>query len=177
MIFKSDRLHFRNWTEQDRLPFREMGVSPEVMEFFPGLLTEAESDALVDRAMAHYEEKGYTVYAVDRIDQGKEEYIGFIGLYTPRFELDFGPDSTEIGWRTKPSSWGVGLATEGARAVLKYAFEHLELSKIYSMTSVTNKRSEKVMKKIGMKHVRFFDHPELPSDSPLLKHTLYCIDK
>ena len=37
--------------------------------------------------------------------------------------------SIEIGWRFKPSSWGKGLASEGARKLLEYGFLSLEQTK------------------------------------------------
>jgi len=177
VIFQSERLRFRKCTVDDRADFREINADPLVMEHFPSVLTTEESDALVGRMIAHQEKKGFGLYVAERIDHGGVEFIGFIGLATPRFELEYGPDWVEIGWRTKPSSWGVGLASEGALRVLEYAFDELKLETVFSMTSTTNKRSERVMQKIGMEHIGFIDHPLVPADSHLSRHTLYQIHK
>ena len=58
----------------------------------------------------------------------------------------------------------------------KYAFEKLEESTVYSFTSKSNMRSERVMIKLGMKKEGEFDHPLLPKH-PLSKHVLYVIHK
>jgi ribosomal-protein-alanine N-acetyltransferase len=43
--------------------------------------------------------------------------IGFCG-----FSDEFPPD-VEIGWRFLPEYWGKGLATEAAKAVMRYGFD------------------------------------------------------
>ena len=134
IVFTTKRLRFRTWTEEDRMPLRELNASSEVMEHFPDVLSAEESDKLFDKIQAYHKERGYGVWAVDRIDQDHPAFIGLIGFNSPNYDLLGGADWTEILWRTKPSSWGSGLATEGAKAALDYAFGSLGLSTIYSMT-------------------------------------------
>ena len=59
-------------------------------------------------------------------DKQTGEWLGVIGLVQRPDTLPFAP-CTEIGWRMKKSTWGKGLATEGAREVLRYGFEELGL--------------------------------------------------
>lgn len=42
-MLETDRLILRQWKESDYLPFVTMGLDPEVMQYFPGLLTKDES--------------------------------------------------------------------------------------------------------------------------------------
>ena len=44
---------------------------------------------------------------------------------------------------------------------------------MYSFTSLPNKRSERVMQKIGMSFVREFGHPLVDPAHALYKHVLY----
>jgi RimJ/RimL family protein N-acetyltransferase len=149
-----------------------MNADPAVMEFFPAPLTRVESDALVDRILAHFSARGFGVSAAELKATG--EFIGFIGLAVPRFEAHFTP-CVEIGWRLAAAHWGTGLATEGATAVLDYAFGTLGLREIVSFTSAVNMRSRKVMEKIGMTRnpADDFDHPNLPEGHWLSRHVLY----
>ncbi|MFT6809446.1 MAG: RimJ/RimL family protein N-acetyltransferase [Saprospiraceae bacterium] len=71
--------------------------------------------------------------------------------------------------------WGKGLATEGAKEVLKYGMGKLLLSQIYSWTSTTNQGSERVMQKLGMRFEGTFLHPNLPAEDPLCEHLIYRI--
>ncbi len=172
----TERLLLRRWREEDRVPFRAMNADPRVMEFMPGLLTEEASDALADRAEAHFERNGYGPFAAELRQNGA--FLGFIGISIPRFEAPFMP-AVEIGWRLAAEYWGRGLATEGARAVLRYGFEELRLGGMVSFTADANVRSRRVMEKLGMTHdaVDDFEHPNIPQGHPLRHHVLYRIDR
>ena len=96
----------------------------------------------------------------------------------PSFEAHFTP-AIEIGWRLGSQFWNNGYATEAANAVLKYAFENLNLNEIVSFTTVENIRSRRVMEKIGL-HRNLqddFDHPKLDKSHALCRHVLYRILK
>ncbi|MEI9968503.1 MAG: GNAT family N-acetyltransferase [Terracidiphilus sp.] len=66
-FLQTERLLLRRWRDSDRLPFQQMNADPRVMEFFPALLSPAESDALVDRAQAHFDRHGFGPFAVELI--------------------------------------------------------------------------------------------------------------
>ncbi len=157
-LFTSDRLGFRNWAMDDLDEFAQLNADPAVMEHFPAPLTREETAAFIDRLIAHFEEHGYTYFATEIIESG--ELIGFIGLAYQTYDVPFLP-ATDIGWRLKKSAWGNGYATEGARRCLKFAFEELKLERVVSTCTISNKNSEKVMKKIGMKRMGEFNHPRL----------------
>ncbi len=177
----TDRLILREWCASDHEPFARMNADPRVMEFLPSTLSRAESDALVERIEAHFREHGFGLYAAElrpgvnastRATGGK--FIGWIGLNVTRFEAHFTP-CVEIGWRLAADYWGLGLATEGAREVLRYAFDDLALDEIVSFTVPANVRSTRVMQKLGMTRdaAGDFDHPSLPPGHPLRRHCLY----
>jgi RimJ/RimL family protein N-acetyltransferase len=168
----TEHLLLRRWRGADREPFACMNADPRVMEFFPAPLTRLESDALVDRIETHFAERGWGPWAAELRATG--EFIGFIGLSVPVFQAHFTP-CVEIGWRLAATHWGKGLATEGARAVLDYAFTELRLPEVVSFTTVANLRSRRVMEKLGMTHdpADDFDHPGLREGHPLRRHVLY----
>ena len=167
--FESERLGFRKWKPSDRAPFAAMNANPNVMEFFPKPLTREESDALVDRIEAHFERTGFGLWVVEVKEHGT--FIGLIGLLEVNFDAGF--EGMEIGWRLGKEYWHQGYATEGAAACLAYGGEVLGLKEIYSFTSIINKPSEAVMKRIGMKKIKEFDHPLVADGSPLKAHVLY----
>nr|WP_309691547.1 GNAT family N-acetyltransferase [Armatimonas sp.] len=173
-MIETNRLLLRRWRPSDRAPFAALNADPRVMECFPSTLATAESDAMVDRIEAHFAEKGFGLWAVEvpRL----AEFIGFIGLSTPRFSAHFTP-CVEIGWRLACEHWGYGYATEGAKAALGYGFNTIKLPEIVAMTAVGNQRSRRVMEKLGMTHnpADNFDHPLLPVGLPITPHVLYRI--
>ncbi len=146
------------------------------MEFFPKALSREESDAVANRIEAHFQQHGYGLWAVEI--PGVTHFAGFIGLAIPRFEAHFTP-CIEIGWRLAAETWNRGYATEGARAVLDFAFLHLGADEIVSFTVPANVRSRRVMEKIGMTHnpADDFDHPALPEGHSLRRHVLYRLKK
>jgi RimJ/RimL family protein N-acetyltransferase len=103
-------------------------------------------------------------------------FIGFIALAEPSFEAHFTP-CVEIGWRLAKAYWGRGLAPEGARVVLDYAFDRLGLEEVVSFTAATNTPSRWVMEKLGMSRdpAEDFDHPRIAPGHPLCRHVLYRI--
>jgi len=116
IIARTERLILRHWQESDRQPFARINADSRVMEFMPGVLTEAESDAVADRVEEHFREHGFGLCAVEVT--GEQSFIGFIGMAVPRFRAAFTP-CVVIGWRLLAEYWGRGCATEGARAVAR----------------------------------------------------------
>jgi len=171
-VLETERLRLREWEYGDRGPFAQINADLRVMEFFPKCLNREESDAMVDRIESHFRAKGFGLYAAELRDGGR--FIGYVGLHTPTFEAHFTP-CVEIGWRLASDVWGKGLATEGALAVVQHAFENLGLDEIVSFTVPANRRSIRVMEKIGMTREAGddFEHPNLPVGHPLRHHVLY----
>ena len=176
MFFESDRLLFRQWRDEDKKIFCELNSDPVVMEFFPNPLAREESDRFVDKTVKFIAQNQWGLFAVELKDEGR--FIGFIGLATPSFEMHFTP-CTEIGWRLHKNFWKKGYATEGAKAVLNFAFNNLKKKEIVSFTSKLNLPSIAVMERIGMKHDPDddFEHPKLKETHPLKPHVLYRIKK
>jgi RimJ/RimL family protein N-acetyltransferase len=168
----TDRLILRRWCQEDRAPFAAMNADPRVMEFMPKLLSREESDHMIDRIEAGFEQRDFGLYATQlRLDSS---FIGFIGLSVPAFEATFTP-CVEIGWRLASRVWNRGLATEGARAVIGESFGRLGLSALVSFTAKQNAASQRVMQKLGMTRnpAEDFDHPNLAEGHPLRRHVLY----
>jgi len=172
ICLETPRLLLRDWRESDIEPFARMNADEEVMRYFIKALTYEETVKFYEVIQAEFQECGYGLYAVETKEDG--EFIGFIGFHRATFEADFTP-CTEIGWRLKKESWGRGYATEGASACLRHGFQTLGLDKVYSFTADVNTPSKRVMAKIGMHFVKYFDHPRVAKDSPLCKHVLYAI--
>lgn len=130
-VLGTERLILRRWQASDRPLFAQINADPRVMEFLTAPLSHTESDLLADRIEAHFQRHGYGMYAVDsRADQA---FIGFIGLNIPSFDSTFTP-CVEVGWRLASDYWGKGLATEGAKEVVRYAFEELRLGQLVAFT-------------------------------------------
>lgn len=170
---KTARLHLRQWRDDDLGAFAAMNADPEVMRYFPAVLSTEESDHMARQCRDLIATRGWGLWAVEERDA--KRFIGFVGLHEPAHELPFSP-CVEIGWRLAREYWGHGYATEAARRVLKYAFEQLALEEVVSFTCVKNLPSRAVMERLGLRNShRNFAHPALPLDDPLSEHVLYTL--
>jgi len=171
-VVTTERLILRRWRESDREAFARVNADPRVMEFLPALLPRRESDGMVDRIEKHFDEHGFGLCAVELRED--RSFVGFIGLWVPSFQARFMP-CVEIGWRLAAEYWGKGIATEGARAIVRHAFEDFGISELVSFTVPGNVRSRRVMEKIGMTRDpgEDFEHPNLPEGHALRRHVLY----
>jgi RimJ/RimL family protein N-acetyltransferase len=135
-----------------------INADEQVMQHFPSTQNEEQTKGFMGRQHLLQKERGYCFFAAEL--RATQEIIGFIGLSYVTLEAAFTP-CVEIGWRLHPSTWGKGLATEGAMACINFGFNELGLTEIYSYTTFTNLPSMRVMEKIGMERFTTFKHPGL----------------
>ena len=93
---ETPRLRLRHWRPEDLEPFAALNADPDVMEYFPSMLSREETATAVGRVEEHFEDRGYGFWAAEL--PGRAPFIGFIGLAVPAFETAFTP-CVEIGWR------------------------------------------------------------------------------
>ncbi|EHQ41143.1 GNAT family N-acetyltransferase [Myroides odoratus] len=171
MIYiETERLILRPYKQEDVAAFIRLNSDPEVMRYFLEKKTPEESEVMMQKFNRNIEADGFGAFAVE--EKATQQFIGFIGLNTFTFEMDFAP-AVEVLWRLLPEFWNKGYATEGAKACLDFAQKQLNLNRVYAFTTVSNKASEQVMIKSGMTYVKNFNHPLVPVDHPLLEHKLY----
>ena len=169
----TERLILRQWKENDLFPFYKLNSDPEVMEFFPALLSREESDEFASEIRLRIDENGWGLWAVE--EKKSKQFIGFVGLNQPRIELPFNP-CIEVGWRLSKEYWGKGYAAEAGKKALEYAFDVLAINEVVSFTATINKRSEAVMQRLGLVNAHGnFNHPAIPPHSQLCEHILYKI--
>ncbi|WP_338884822.1 GNAT family N-acetyltransferase [Xenorhabdus sp. TH1] len=174
MVFEleTERLRLRAWKAEDREPFFHLSSNPDVMEFFPDILTKAQSNTFIDNCIHKFETQGgWGLWAVELKQNG--EFIGSVGLNVPNIKFPFSP-FVEIGWRLDKPFWGKGYTCEAARRIFDFAFTEIGLEEVVAFTTVSNYRSENVMKKLGMvRDEKTFLHPGLEENHPLREHVLY----
>ena len=175
---RTERLLLRGWRDADKVPYAAINGDPDVMQYFPATLTREQSDQMVDNMSAAWSQRGWGLWATERLDTG--ELIGFIGLAAPSWHVEGLTPCVEIGWRLGKQHWGHGFAPEGATAALAHAFDHVgpPRNEVVSFTTVLNAKSRRVMEKIGLREdpSREFDHPMTPGWSGQ-RHVVYCIDR
>jgi len=176
-VLETRRLLLRPWAPRDRVPFAALNADPEVMRYFPATLDRAGSDALIARIEARRDEAGFGFAVAERKADGA--FVGMVGLgRMPMPEVPRIDGAVEVGWRLARAHWGAGYATEAAGAWMDWGFAALGLDEIVAITVPANRRSQAVMRRLGMEEEPEgrFEHPALPARSPLRQHVLYRID-
>jgi len=81
--------------------------------------------------------------AVDRVSDGA--FIGWcsLGRWNPDYR------SASLGYCYTDAAWGHGYATEAARALLRWAFDTLDLNRVQAETDTRNLASARVLEKLG----------------------------
>src|SRR3990167_7946651 len=146
-IIETERLIIRTWQESDIEPFIRMNQDPLVMHFQSRHLTPEETRANVALYAKHHAQHGFGIWAVEHKETGA--FIGRIGISIPTFPNPCNP-CVMIGWFIASNYWGSGYATEGAQAVLDYAFTVLNIEEVVSFASASNAASINLMQKLGM---------------------------
>jgi RimJ/RimL family protein N-acetyltransferase len=96
----------------------------------------------VAAALGHWVLRGYGMYAVEEKATGV--FIGRIGLINPE-----GWPGLEAGWLLGRQHWGRGYATEGAKAVVRMAYESVGATHLISLIRPENLASIRVAEKLG----------------------------
>ncbi|HEV7386071.1 MAG TPA: GNAT family N-acetyltransferase [Phenylobacterium sp.] len=171
-MIETERLILRTWRDEDREPYADIMVDPEVGKWLGGPFSREQAYERVTRFSANLAETGLGRLAIELKSDGR--LIGHCGLaHTP--DTPPVPVGTEIGWALAPDTWGAGYAVEAARAVIADGFARRDIAEILAFTGATNLRSQAVMQRLGMVRVadRDFDHPALASGHPLRRHIVY----
>jgi aminoglycoside 6'-N-acetyltransferase I len=149
VLLETERLFLRQWVPDDWVRFRPLGTDPRVLEFLAGdPWPDERIRRFIERGMEMTQARGWILWPV--IHRGDGVLVGFCGFTDER------APEVEIGWRFLPDYWGRGLATEAAAAVLKYGFEAFGFPRVISVAHHSNRRSIRVMEKLGMAFERRF---------------------
>ncbi|HEV8678901.1 MAG TPA: GNAT family N-acetyltransferase [Stellaceae bacterium] len=174
VALRTPRLLLREWREEDSEPFAAMSADPGVMEHLLPHPGRVVSDLWIATMRTHYNVHGFAYLAVEI--PGEASFIGAVGLDRVPFPAPFTP-AVEIGWRLARAYWGMGYAGEAARAVIDDGFGRHGLDEIVAFTVAANRRSWRVMERLGMTHdpADDFDHPRFPEGHRLRRNLLYRI--
>lgn len=170
---RTERLRLEPLTRDHLDHLLALDADAEVMRFITGrALTSGESvaDYLPRRLRSDADARGLGYWVgFDRVSGD------FTGWWCLAVDDDDGT-AAELGYRLTRDSWGRGLATEGARALLAHGFETVGLERIWAQTMSVNAGSRSVMAKLGMPLVRSYvgtwDEPLPGADEGEVVHAL-----
>lgn len=141
------RLRLRPCTADDLGALHRLWTDPEVRRYLfdDRIVSREQAEERIRNSLASFLTHGFGLWVVPC----EGLMLGFCGL-----SLASTFSEVEILYGVAPSHWGRGLATEAARAVLRYGFEGLRLPRIVGGADVPNVASLRILKKLGMTFVR-----------------------
>ncbi|HEX4884184.1 MAG TPA: GNAT family N-acetyltransferase [Casimicrobiaceae bacterium] len=141
------RLALREFTRDDVDALLALDSDPRVMRYIGdgSTATRADVERGIDRTLARYAaHPGTGVWHASRRDDGR--FVGWVSLKHAGESPDI-----EVGYRLLPEAWGLGFATELARAMLARGFDELRLDRVIGITHPENAASQRVLLKVGLR--------------------------
>ena len=147
VVCETPRLILRKFNENDVEALLSFRGDPEVMRFsITGSETREDIQAkYLPGCLKRYSRDGLGQWAVVRKSDGM--CVGECGICIQ--EVD-GEREFEISYRIRRDCWGMGLATEAARACRDYGFKQVGLHRLISIIESDNAASIRVAEKMGM---------------------------
>ncbi len=154
---RTERLLLRAWTEDDAAAVLDTYSRDEVARWLGATprpcvdLDDARARIARWRSLA---DGVYGLWAIETpgIAEVSPQPCGSV-LLVPLERSDGEPtDAVEVGWHLHPRSWGHGIATEGARALLDRARD-AGLREVHAVVYDGNARSVAVCDRLGMRHL------------------------
>ncbi len=145
-ILKTERLRLRTLKAEDIDAVMSFWGNDEVMKYCGG---SSGDRSRIANAIRNYismqEERGFSVLAVTL--QGANEVIGACG-----YNYTKDKNEIELIYHFNKEYWGMGYATEAARAWVEYASEGLNVNKIIASVDPRHGASRRVLEKLGFKY-------------------------
>lgn len=147
-ILETERLYVRESCEEDVEAFYTIYKDTEVTRYTEGLYEHALSERAyireyMEKVYAYFEFGIWTVVLKER-----GEIIGRAGL-----SIREGFEEPELGYVFGIPWQGKGLAREACEAILKYAKEELEITKLQVLIQPGNEASVKLAQRLGFQKI------------------------
>lgn len=149
-ILTTERLALRPFVPDDLDALAAIYADPDVMRHISsGVRTREQTAASLAAYAEEWRTKGHGVWAVT--ETATEQLLGMCGFVV----------RAELGYIFGRFAWGHGIATEAARACLRFGFERLGCDTIGAGALKANAGSLRILEKLGMHSVpnaHFDDH-------------------
>lgn len=166
LYIETERLLIRPFTLEDIEPSYQMNLDAEVSKYTGdgGVVSKLEIERrITENVLGDYKTHGFGRLAV--VYKANNQFIGFTGL---KYLDDL--KEVDLGYRFMKAYWGLGIATEAAKASLELGFKVLGLNQIIAMVLPQNTGSIRVLEKLNFTYEK-----DILEDGQLAK--LYILKK
>jgi RimJ/RimL family protein N-acetyltransferase len=144
-VLTTARLLVTTWLPGDAGDLQALHADPQVMaQMASGTQTGLQTAKRLEAWRAEHDERGWSKW---RVEDGHGDLVGRAG-----FGLAHDTGHRELGYLLAPRLWGAGHATELARALVDWHFEHRDPAlhtPLRAYVFALNAASRRVLDKVG----------------------------
>ena len=144
MVLETKRLLLREMKPDDFQALFLVFGDPETMWHYPYTFNGQHVKDWIERNMNRYRKDGFGLWAVCLKETG--ELIGRAGVESKE---EWPEDTVEMGYVIGRNHQRMGYATELCEAILQYAFENLEKTRVICRVHPDNIASVRLMERLG----------------------------
>lgn len=171
-FMKTKRIGFSKWNDDGLNLAAQLWGDKEVTRFICATGQFTKQDIIKRLETEIHNDKLFHIQYWPIFELSTEELIGCCGIRPFKSETH----SYEIGFHLRKKYWGMGYATEAAKAVIDYSFTVLKADKLYAGHHPQNQGSKKLLTKLGFKYIgeNFYKptglyHPSYELSSDIIK--------
>ncbi len=151
-MLETERLILRRFEDRDAEQIGALRADADFMRFIKTPETLRQAQGWMRMVSQYWDTKNFGFWAI--VLKQTKQVVGWNGTWTLAETGE-----PEIGFAIARKFGGKGLATEAARAALRFSFENRLATATVALSYPENLASRRVMEKIGMRFVeqRYFD--------------------
>lgn len=153
MQIETERLTLREFRQEDAAQMLAYWSDPRYRHYYADLddIEQTVRD-LVSRLVAAQGEEPRHVWQLVITDRADGRLLGNCGIRIDDAQLR----QANIGYELHPDVWERGYASEAARAILTFGFDHLDVHRVWAECVAENNGSVHVLEKLGMRREAHF---------------------
>ena len=155
--FATARLRAERLRAEHQPEIHRMHQDAAQMALLGGVRDAAQTAAYMERNLAHWDTFGFGLWLLR--DAATDIVVGRALLRHFHY-ADI--NDIEVGYSLYPQYWGQGLAVEATTACLHHATTSLSAASVIALTRPENRRSQRVLEKVGMVLDRELLHDNIP---------------
>ncbi|BAX79759.1 GNAT family N-acetyltransferase [Labilibaculum antarcticum] len=158
ILIETERLYLREILPTDAESMFEMDSDAEVYKFLgrKPIRNIEQSKKMIESIQEQYKKNGIGRWAI--IEKESGNFIGWTGFKFEKENQNGHSNFYNLKFRLLRKYWGKGYITEATKAAIEYAFTEVKIPEIYSMTLLSNLKSQRVLDKLGLQLVEKFNY-------------------
>lgn len=145
----TERTGFSKWNKDDKELAELLWGDPEVTRFICASGCFSKEDIGERLGVEIRNDELYQIQYWPLFELSSSQLIGCCGIRPFKDE----DRSYELGFHLRRIYWGMGYASEAAKAVINYSFSVLNADKIYAGHHPENMASGRILTKLGFKYI------------------------